>query len=403
VRAWLEENEQQTGGTILLRPQKLNALKAAKKALTKERGGRQALMAAITILCANGEATLSQEPTKPRRRGKNRGWRQESVEWMVERGWLRGGEEADLTLAAAEQHHSSQELKETKYLMVDFGEGWGSVGRAIREMDPEVEVVGLDRRGLTYTGTKHGVITSAVNHDFSRPVETVKESIRRTLERKVGRSAKQWVIAWMSPECTLWSQGNYMNQTKGAARGLKAMLPKNVSAAAPGRLAQESELTEGAKRGVTYLITFLEETPGLLFAVENPMTSDMWKLPEVREAMQRNPEWHLTTVDQCAYGRASQKPTRILHNTQWKPRGITGNGRCAAGKCAGTEGNKPGNRMHREQTIPATKDRKPNQGKLTGGKREHTLKAVVNAVQAQLVQEIYSAAKQQFMKRQRDE
>ena len=77
VRAWLEENEQQTGGTILLRPQKLTALKAAKKALTKERGGRQALMAAITILCANGEATLSQEPTKPQRRGKNRGWRQD--------------------------------------------------------------------------------------------------------------------------------------------------------------------------------------------------------------------------------------------------------------------------------------------------------------------------------------
>jgi hypothetical protein len=283
--------------------------------------------------------------------------------------------------------------------VVDLGEGWGSVGRAIRSADAEAEVVGLDRRGHTYTGTVHGTITSAVKHDFSRPLETMKESTRRTVERKVGKSTASWVMAWMSPECTVWSQGNFMNQAKGAARGLKAMLPANKAAATPERLEEESRLTVEARRGVQYLIAFLEESPHLLFAVENPRLSDMWGLAEMRGAMRRNPEWKAVVVDQCAYGRASQKPTQILHNIQWKPEGTTGNGRCSAGRCEGTKGNAPGNRRHKEQTIPATKDRRPDQGALTAGKRDLTLKAVVNAVAPQLVQEIYGAAKQQSQQR----
>ena len=223
------------------------------------------------------------------------------------------------------------------------------------------------------------------------------ESPRRTLERKVGRSTKQWLMAWLSPECTIWSQGNFINQKKGAARGLKALLPANQSSAAPGRVEEESRLTEEARRGVQYLIQFLEECPELLFALENPRLSDMWALPEVREALKRNVTWKLTIVDQCAYGRASQKPSRILHNTRWEPRGITGNGRCSTGRCAGTKGNRPGSAAHKEQTIPASKEKRPDQGALTDGRRDFTLKAVVNAVADQLVQEIFRAAREQYL------
>ena len=130
--------------------------------------------------------------------------------------------------------------------------------------------------------------------------------------------------------------------------------------------------------------------------MENPLLSDLWTLPEVQSALAANETWKLTRVDQCAYGRGSQKPTTILHNTQWKPVGLTGNGRCKIGACAGTCNNEPGDRRHKEQTIPATKERRPCQGtRDESGRREHTKKAVVNSVAPLLPREIYRAVQGQ--------
>ena len=100
-------------------------------------------------------------------------------------------------------------------------------------------------------------------------------------------------------------------------------------------------------------------------------------------------------MDQCAYGRMSQKPTTILTNLtlgQWKPKGLTGNGRCKVGKCAGTTGNARGNKGHAEQTVPSSKEKRPDQGEKAGGRWDFTKQAVVNAVAAGLVEEITKAA-----------
>ena len=245
---------------------------------------------------------------------------------------------------------------------------------------------------------KHGTITAAVNHDYSRAREDLRENRRRTLERKVGTSANQWMLVWISAECTTWSQGNYMNTAKGAAHGPKALLPLNASVATPERLAEEAERTSDASQGLEYLVELLEECPSLLFALENPKLSDLWTTQTIRAARQRNPGWILTEVDQCAYGRLEMKPTKILHNLKhWNPRGLTGDGRCRTGVCAGTKGNPRGVKCHRKQTIPKTKDKRPDQGELVRGKREFTLKAVVNAVEAKLVQEIVEAARTERM------
>jgi hypothetical protein len=168
----------------------------------------------------------------------------------------------------------------------------------------------------------------------------------------------------------------------------------NMAAATSERLASELQAVREGRDAVAFLLTFLEQSPRLLFAMENPFLSDLWNLPEVKEALQRNKDWKLTRVDQCAYGRRSQKATRILHNTLWVPEGVTGNGRCCIGTCAGTAGNKPGDNRHTEQTIAKTKDRRPSQGeKHAGGRRDYTMKAVVNSVAAQLTREIYRAAR----------
>ena len=101
-------------------------------------------------------------------------------------------------------------------------------------------------------------------------------------------------------------------------------------------------------------------------------------------------------VDQCAFGRRSQKPTGILTNVSaWEPTGTTrAQGRCVVGKCAGTLGNRPGDARHTEQTVPSSKDRRPSQGAIAGGRREYTREAVVNAVAPDLVREIVGAVLQ---------
>ena len=79
----------------------------------------------------------------------------------------------------------------------------------------------------------------------------------------------------------------------------------------------------------------------------------------------------------------------ILTNiAAWNPKGITGNGRCKIGVCAGTLGNAPGDRRHLEQTVPNDRSRRPSQGAKTQGRREHKMEAVKNAVEADLVTEI---------------
>ena len=98
-------------------------------------------------------------------------------------------------------------------------------------------------------------------------------------------------------------------------------------------------------------------------------------------------------ADQCAYGRLSQKPTGIPTNLKdWAPRGLTGNGRCNPGQCAGTVGNAAGSREHKEQTVPNSKEKRPSQGQRTGARYDYVKEAVTNAVAAPLVQEIMEAA-----------
>ena len=137
---------------------------------------------------------------------------------------------------------------------------------------------------------------------------------------------------------------------------------------------------------------------GLLFALENPMGSDLWTLPSVADRIKRNAGWTLTRVDQCAYGRPNQKPSYILHNlgSAWQPTGITGTGKCVRGVCGGTcdkqEGWEEG--KHEQQLGGRDAKRRVKRGEVTGprGRREYSTDAARNLVEKGLVQEIIRAA-----------
>lgn len=394
MRTWIRENEEaRTEGPVILREAKFRQMLSAKKGTAKSRGGREAIYAALAVLTADGLVILESCPRKRNNKGDRTEWVREAVEWMEKEGWMPNGDERRMTRRKAEEANQMTVGKRRgKHLVIDIGEGWGSVRNAVREMEEDVTSIGVDRRGFTYTGTRDGVITAAVTHDLT---EKGSGGVLESIAKKAGRSIRTWTLLWASPECSPLSIANAMNQSKGAAHGKWATTQENRGNATTERIEQEKEYSQEAEESLRHLIAALEHAPSIQFALENPATSDLWKSTVLTQAMERHPQWRKVRVDQCAYGRKSQKPTNILTNMtreQWTPGGRTGDGRCKIGKCAGTSGNAKGDRRHEEQTVPNSKERRPSQGEKQGGRREYTGEAVVNAVAADLVQEVVRAA-----------
>ena len=144
-----------------------------------------------------------------------------------------------------------------------------------------------------------------------------------------------------------------------------------------------------AIQGVVIQLESLERHPYLAFIVENPADSELWSLPEVLKILRRNRDWVIREVDRCAYGREEQKPTKFLTNRpEWEPKGRTGNGRCCAGKCTGRL-TRSGKTEHPSQTLANSREKRVDCGKKVGGRREWNMKAVVNAIEREFIEEAY--------------
>ena len=192
-----------------------------------------------------------------------------------------------------------------------------------------------------------------------------------------------------------------MNKSRGCAHGPYAEDPRNIAAATPARLAVERERYQQCKEAIKQQMRALEQE-NMLFALENPKGSYFWELTTVKStiARMRSKGWTLHEVDQCAYGRMAKKPTIILTNIPWTPRGITGNGRCHISKCAGTMNNDPrapGAREHNQQTVADATTRRTRMGTTDKGKKgEYSVEAAKNRVETMLVQEILTAARAEW-------
>ena len=393
VEGWLVENEELNKGVYLIRAPKMRQLRDARKNMASKRGGAEAISAAIVLLSAEGKATMERAPRLKGQEGRNKAWIQNSIDWMVQQGWVSEAGRTSL-LKKATATYNKHKKEDPSWYTVDMGEGWGSVRRAMQEWEGEtgkVEVIGVDRRGHTQTGAKHGIITAAVNLDF-----TQQNSLLEAVATKGGAAMSRWLMVWLSPECTLFSMVSAINQKKGASHGKWASTEQNRKNAGEQRVKEEKKLTKEATAAVYNQIKDLETHPAILFALENPMTSDLWNLTKVEQAIKRNPTWRLIRVDQCAFGRLSQKPTLILTNiASWVPTGLTGDGKCEVGTCAGTVGNPTGSRAHKEQTVANTKGKRATCGQMVGAVREYKRDTVINAVESALIQEILTAAEEE--------
>ena len=169
ITVWLEENEERVEGRpCLLRPGKLNQLKASRQKTLSTKGRRSALMASLTLLASEGIATFQRTPSKGNKKGKWESWIEDSVNWMKTAGWLEEGE-AESIMAAARKTADEHEIKdEAEILTLNLGEGWRSIAKAVLKKYPSARVVGVDRRGFTWTGFVGGYITAEVHHDWSQ-------------------------------------------------------------------------------------------------------------------------------------------------------------------------------------------------------------------------------------------
>jgi hypothetical protein len=401
VQIWLSENEEKCGGVQVLRSQKLVQLRAAKQGMMKPRGGTKALYATLSLLTHSGKLVLEEDPGSGGVRGKRTDWLATATVWVRTAEWPTEEKTEGFAQQAQEaQSSAGSSIVEVMHTILDMGEGWGGIRRAVEAMEEGVRSVGVDRRGFTALGKDLEQIISRICVDFAEP--TKAQNLLRKIAAKGGRALHTYLMAWLSPECTLFSQANWMNVTRGCAHGAAALDPRNISASTPERQAEEADLVQEAKKALVAQLQALAEEPGMMFALEQPRHSALWDLPEVTSIIEGQPTWTKHEVDQCAYGRGEQKPSVVMTNYPWQPTGLTGTGKCIQGKCGGTSGNQPGDRRHTNRVVQASK--RWNGGVADGTTSEQrgglSVQAKKNEVEGDLVRELVRAAIAEQTRRQ---
>jgi hypothetical protein len=402
ISTWMLLNEEPARtGFQTLRTEKREAMRMARKHLFSRLGGVEAMYAALALMTERGELMLEQDRGSSGRRGSADSWIAESLKWAEDRGWLSlevGGLEAVIQQTVHEQHRMRELWRPREgagqHKILDVGEGWGSIGIAVSQMPEGCSTIGLDRIGFLEQGEMHGDITSRLNLDLC---STGKSNVLRRAAKLAMKQLGSFAMVWLSPECRVLTTANCMNVSKGCTNGRLLLDPRNVMS--QQTLDHKKEELRQCNQAIKNQMQALEEENDVvLFAMENPLRSDLWDMEEVKSRLTKpGLRWRLIKVDQCAYGRKCQKPTRIMTNIQgWEPKGVTGHGRCKPLQCGGTVGNTPGpgQGRHEQQMITTDPARKPREGKITGkaGRREYSVRAGKNLVQAELVQEIVRAA-----------
>jgi hypothetical protein len=396
VMVWAEENEEPTrdGGPVVLRKERRAQMRTARNRIWT-RLGEGSMNATILALSLDGLAVPEVDPP-------GTDWMWEAARWMTERKWSKETAE-EIRCRAVEQIQQMREGirrrdgQRTWDIVLDLGEGWGSIGTAAEGV--ECATIGVDRAGILYQGRLHGHIRSRVQMDFAAKTG---QNVLQKIARKSETPLSSVMAVWLSPECTLLSRANNMNTSRGCAHGPYAESEKNLAAATPERIEDERRMYAECKQGIEEQMRALEEEQ-IPFALENPSGSYFWELDSVKLRMEKMPGWRLHEVDQCAYGRLAQKPTKILTNVGWRPRGLTGNGRCKVGRCSGTWGNTPGavgSRRHKQQTVTNEAERQTRVGEQAKGKKgDYSMEAAKNRVAPMLVQEILMVVRAQKSRR----
>ena len=141
---------------------------------------------------------------------------------------------------AARETADEHEIKgEPEVLTLTLGEGWRSIATAVLKKYPTARVVGVDRRGFTWTGFARGYITAEVHHDWSHKSSAEGSNLISAVSKKASVSVTAWDMINLEPECTLFSAANTQNVSRGCTHGKHLDSPANLANMTPERLAEE--------------------------------------------------------------------------------------------------------------------------------------------------------------------
>jgi hypothetical protein len=398
LRTWMKLNEEPAKmGWQVLRAEKREALRTSKANYFRRVGGPEAMYAAIALLTLTREVVMETDRGTGGVREAGVTWIQYAIRWAAASDWVPMDQVKNLiemTEAAQTEMRKERTPREGRgdVKIMDVGEGWGSIGIAVAQI-PGCSTIGVDRVGFLDQGDLYGQITSRVNLDLCTVGST---NILRRAAKLASRPLETFTMIWMSPECRILTSANSMNVAKGCTNGRRLDDPRNTMGEEELKIRKE-EYQQCLVAIENQMEALDQEANTTGFAVENPATSDLWKMEAVRKRMEKNKDWRLVEVDQCAYGRKCKKPTKIMTNlTGWTPKGLTGNGKCVPLRCGGTKNNEKGahQNRHEQQMITSDPSRKPREGKVTGerGRREYSVRASKNLVQAELVIELVKEA-----------
>ena len=122
-------------------------------------------------------------------------------------------------------------------------------------------VVGVGRRGFTWTGFEGGYITTEVHHDWSQKSSAEGSDLTLAVSKKALVRATAWDVIDLEPECTLFSTANAQNTTRGCAHGKHAKKPASIANMTPERLAEERQMYADAEAGVVTQLQSLDRHP----------------------------------------------------------------------------------------------------------------------------------------------
>ena len=90
-----------------------------------------------------------------------------------------------------------------------MGEGWGGIRLVVSPMIEGVTSVGADRRGYTSTGkARKGLpkIISRISTNLPTPSNSGHTNLLRKVSKLSVKPVSEYLIVWLSVECTLYSQ-----------------------------------------------------------------------------------------------------------------------------------------------------------------------------------------------------
>ena len=237
-------------------------------------------------------------------------------------------------------------MTETVWVVIDWMSGSQSLRQAVKKVAPWAVYVPLDIQSTVFSVAEGMGWVTNVEIDL---VKTKEEEVWRVVtdyvQKQKGKAVTiRTLLLAMSPCCKTFSKANNANIRKdNHYRDCKHKdRPPKDRHSDKGKLAMRADAM--VRQGIK-LSKWLEEEQGAAYYMENPV-GDLHRRPYMRcwekEGSRRE------VVHYCAYGHWIMKPTHIWTNMQWKPVGLTGDGRCKAGVCkAGKQNAMTGRWVHK--------------------------------------------------------